>query len=162
MLMGPNNQYDEREYKLYKNAASTNTGAIILGVAAYIVGFILGVSKEDFFGDVTFISFISNFIPYIIAGSIIIDIGLFVCFFMETIADMHRYARIQAGNPVNPVINFSTKQTFTQTSQPTPVKADGTRNPNANWFCPNCGRSYEHWVKKCVNCGTDKPNFDNK
>ena len=26
-----------------------------------------------------------------------------------------------------------------------------------SWICPNCGRKYEFWVKKCVQCGTDRP-----
>lgn len=162
MLMGPNKQFDEREYKLYKQASATKGSAVLTFVILFIVGFILGVSKEDFWGDVTFISFLSNFVPYVILGSVVLDIGLCVGLFMESHADMHRYARIQAGNPVTPAINLKENYTFTQTSQPTPVKPDGTRDPHANWFCPNCGRSYEHWVKKCANCGTDKPNFDNK
>lgn len=45
-----------------------------------------------------------------------------------------------------------------QVPQTQPVNdAAPANSAQAPWFCPNCGRKYEFWVKQCTNCGVEKP-----
>ena len=79
--------------------------------------------------------------------------GFFVYGFGELIDKEDKIYKLLGGEDAVPAEAPQTSANQTASAGQTSL----AKEAQSHWFCPNCGRSYEFWVKKCVDCGTDRP-----